>query len=777
MKKIYFLLIALCVFTIVNAQIINIPDANFKAKLLASDSSNFIAKDLGGDYFKIDSNYDGEIDYIEAFLVSDLQINYSTISNLSGIEYFVNLGHLECNNNLLTSLNLSSNTALTYLYCPYNQLTNLEVSSNTALTYLYCATNLLTSLDISSNINLEYFSCFDNQLTTIDVSGLTNLITFECGMNTISTLNVSSLVNLEELGFYALPIANLDISNLHNLLRFYGGENQLTNIDFSNSTLIENLNCPNNELTSLDVSMLPNLKDLRCSNNILNNLNIKNGVNELLLNFNNNPSLNYICADENQLASVQAKINTYGYSATCSVSSYCSFAPGGTFYTIQGNNKFDSNNNGYDNSDIKVPNLKFVITDGTTTGTVVPDFFGSYSIPVQAGTHTITPNLDNPSYFIISPTSATASFPTQANPFTQNFCVTANGTHSDVEVFITPIDRARPGFDTKYSIVFQNKGNQVESGTVNFNFDDTKLDFVSADVAPTQSTGNLTWNYTNLKSFEAKSFEVKLNINSPLETPAVNDGDVLNYTANITSGNTDELPGDNTFTLNQTAVNSFDPNDITCLEGASVSTAKIGDYVHYMIRFENNGSAEAVNIVVKNVVDTTKFDINTLIPYDANYDYYTRINGNKVEFIFENIYLPFDDANNDGYLAFKIKLKSNLVAGDTFSKNANIYFDYNFPIVTNTATTTIAALSVQDFVFSNYFSVYPNPVHNVLNIATKESIEVSSINIYNTLGQLVLVIPNAQSTKTVDVSILTTGNYFIKINSDKGTSNTKFVKN
>ncbi len=58
---------------------------------------------------------------------------------------------------------------------------------------------------------------------------------------------------------------------------------------------------------------------------------------------------------------------------------------------------------------------------------------------------------------------------------------------------------------------------------------------------------------------------------------------------------------------------------------------------------------------------------------------------NKVEFIFENINLPFDDANNDGFVAFKIKTKSSLVLGDTFSNSANIYFDYNFPIVTNTA--------------------------------------------------------------------------------------------
>ena len=138
--------------------------------------------------------------------------------------------------------------------------------------------------------------------------------------------------------------------------------------------------------------------------------------------------------------------------------------------------------------------------------------------------------------------------------------------------------------------------------------------------------------------------------------------------------------------------------------------------------------------------------------------------------------MPFDDANNDGYVSFKIKTKSDLVAGDTFAKNVNIYFDYNFPIVTNTAMTVIAALSVQDFVFSNYFNLYPNPTKNTLNIAVKENIEISSINIYNTLGQLVLVIPNAQNTKTVDVSSLTAGNYFIKINSDKGTSNTQFVK-
>lgn len=90
--------------------------------------------------------------------------------------------------------------------------------------------------------------------------------------------------------------------------------------------------------------------------------------------------------------------------------------------------------------------------------------------------------------------------------------------------------------------------------------------------------------------------------------------------------------------------------------------------------------------------------------------------------------------------------------------------------------TVSVMLGVDNFEFNNNFNLYPNPVHDVLNITTKETIKISSINIYNTLGQLVLVIPNVQETKIVDVSSLSSGNYFIKIHSDKGTSNTKFVK-
>ena len=71
-------------------------------------------------------------------------------------------------------------------------------------------------------------------------------------------------------------------------------------------------------------------------------------------------------------------------------------------------------------------------------------------------------------------------------------------------------------------------------------------------------------------------------------------------------------------------------------------------------------------------------------------------------------------------------------------------------------------MSNQDFNFNDYFSVYPNPVENNLNISKKEEIEISSITIYNMLGQIVVAIPNAKNIETVDVSSLKSGNYFVK---------------
>src|SRR5438046_1345302 len=125
MKKIYNMITVLLVLgalgNIASAQIVNIPDAAFKAALVGNSAIN--------------TNADAEIQVSEAAAYAGkISVNLAGIANMTGIEAFTALDSLSCYFNSITSLNISACTALRYLDCDYNQLTSLNLSSNTALT-------------------------------------------------------------------------------------------------------------------------------------------------------------------------------------------------------------------------------------------------------------------------------------------------------------------------------------------------------------------------------------------------------------------------------------------------------------------------------------------------------------------------------------------------------------------------------------------------------------------------------------------------------------------
>lgn len=742
----------------------------------------------------------GSINAITSTALKNLNFSNNQFSGNLNLINTTNLLGLNCSNNLFSSINVLAPN-LTGLECSDNQITSLNLTQYTMLTHLRCARNQLTSLMVYSpsikildfkenqvsNVNLaggcallEELYASNNQLSTLDLSGAVNLAKLYIDHNNFTQYN--SMMPNREIYSSVFDcsynnLTTIDISNVH-LSSFNCSYNQLTEIIQNPEHHIQQFSCAGNSFTTFKLICRAGSLVLN-GNPFLNFINLKESFTSYVY-FQDCPNLRYICVKDayNNESYIQQKINQYGYT-DCHVNSYCSFNPGGTYNTITGNAKYDINNNGCDDSDTPIKGIRLNIAGGAAPGTTISGVSGSYSVPVADGSYTVTPTIENPNYFNITPASFAATFPTQASPLTQDICISPIGVHPDLEVMIVPLGNARPGFNSTYKIIYKNKGNQTQSGTISLAFNDAVLDFLNANPAvASQGSNTLNWDYVNLTPMESREISLTTNTNSPMETPPVNGGDILNFTASILSAPTDETPSDNTFTLNQTVVNSFDPNDKTCLEGNTITPEMVGKDVHYLIRFENTGTANAENVVVKDLIDTAKFDISSLIPIDGSHPFVTRIsNTNKVEFIFENINLPFDDANNDGYVAFKIKTKPTLVLGDSFSNTASIYFDYNFPIITDPAVTTVALLGNSDFAFDNYFSIYPNPADDVLNIETKKKIDVTSISIYNTLGQVILVNPNAQQTKSVDVSSLKSGNYFLKINSDKGSSSVKFVKN
>jgi len=194
-----------------------------------------------------------------------------------------------------------------------------------------------------------------------------------------------------------------------------------------------------------------------------------------------------------------------------------------------------------------------------------------------------------------------------------------------------------------------------------------------------------------------------------------------------------------------------------------------------LIRFENTGTANAQNIVVKDEIDISKYDVSSLVALNASHNFVTRITGNVVEFIFENIQLPFDNATNDGYISFKIKTKSNLALGDSFSNLAKIYFDYNHPIITNTYTTTVQNVLGTSEISNDKteLSIYPNPVKDVLNIQSKN--QIVKAEIYDVNGRI--LVSTSLKGNSINVSELSKGNYIIKLFSKDKTTVHKFIKN
>ena len=118
---------------------------------------------------QFDTNGDNTLTPTEREAVTEISVPNKDISNLYGIQFFPNLVKLDCDQNNLSSLDVSQNPALEKLYCEQNNLSSLDVSSNSALEYLLCARNKLTSLDVSKNGALKLLNCKNNQLTNLNV--------------------------------------------------------------------------------------------------------------------------------------------------------------------------------------------------------------------------------------------------------------------------------------------------------------------------------------------------------------------------------------------------------------------------------------------------------------------------------------------------------------------------------------------------------------------------------------------------------------------------------
>ena len=235
-----------------------------------------------------------------------------------------------------------------------------------------------------------------------------------------------------------------------------------------------------------------------------------------------------------------------------------------------------------------------------------------------------------------------------------------------------------------------NYGTTKPNGVIHIQLDDS-ISYISSSIIPDSINGqNIYWHYDSL--FYHSNELIDLQVQMP---PFTSMGDTLKSYITV-----HELDGGNniiytnTDSLEQVSVCAYDPNDKKVLpKGVGVEGfVQPNLNMEYLIRFQNTGNDTAINIVIKDTLDTN-LDWSSLKPVSSSHNVQISIDQNgQVTFTFNNIMLPdsgVDFLASQGYVKYTVEQIPNLLPNTEIYNTANIYFDNNPAIVTNTVLNTI----------------------------------------------------------------------------------------
>ncbi|MBL7914957.1 MAG: T9SS type A sorting domain-containing protein [Bacteroidia bacterium] len=447
---------------------------------------------------------------------------------------------------------------------------------------------------------------------------------------------------------------------------------------------------------------------------------------------------------------------------------------------ISGTLFIDTNTNGsHDSSDVALTNQ--MITESTTGNLSFSQQSGIFYVPVIGpGNYFVTPDLIN--YYNAVPASHSANFTgIQQTDSLNDFALQPAGVFNDLCVKITPLSQFRSGFNASYMVNYSNVGTTTLNPTVIF-FPDNDVSFVSANpVASSITMDSIVWNFGPLAPFQSGQILITVNVN--IGVPI---GTLINSGVRI-----EPLAGDANLICNQSywevyTTGSYDPNDILVDEDTLLSTQFPNPpFLEYLIRFQNTGNDTAFTVKILNLIDTNKLDLSSFefvasshpvnlswLPWERN-----------MQFMFNNILLP-DSATNEpqshGFVRYRIQPKSNLIAGDSITNNAAIYFDFNNPILTNTAYTQIVLpTSLPELTSSGNLLLYPNPANSTLTIETRTLMASGSKLIVTDIAGRTLLSKTVEGNSTkhqIDISSFSSGIYFVQHDGGTGIERGRFVK-
>ncbi|MDQ3101626.1 MAG: T9SS type A sorting domain-containing protein, partial [Bacteroidota bacterium] len=341
----------------------------------------------------------------------------------------------------------------------------------------------------------------------------------------------------------------------------------------------------------------------------------------------------------------------------------------------------------------------------------------------------------------------------------------------------------RPGFPMSYSITARNNGPYVHGAFSATFIYDPLLSFVQSSIPPDVSTpGYLEFSLTGMAAWEQQSVQLVFDV--PADPLLI--GTMISASSTVLPVAVDADPANDSYSITQMIVGAYDPNDKLARTSSAVSNdhyfIQQDDFIDYTIRFQNTGNTEALHV---HLIDTisTDLDLGTLQILATSHDHEVQLlPGRVLRFDFPEIMLPdsaSDELGSQGFATFRLRPRIDIMVGDVLENFADIHFDMNPPIRTNTSQLVVETnTSAETSEPRSHVRAWPNPVVDHLNIRSNATDLIKGWRIYDAFGRTV-----AQATGTAPMEMVTisctgmsTGAYTIEIISRSGSSFSRVVK-
>ncbi len=543
------------------------------------------------------------------------------------------------------------------------------------------------------NLNhIEY--CAINSLDVLDgfagLASLTSIGTFET-QNSYLFTSLEGLANIQTAdvlslwGYYGEPNESIGLESLQNVRRLRMG----TLIDVNLLTLT-NLQV----VDTLEIFSSEGLNSLAGIENLtINNYLRLSGTN---LSICNVPSVcNFLSTHTPEDYFIDIN-NPFGCSTAEEIIASCGDPANSTIF---GSIYFDSNCNGL------VDNNEFTISPSYVTVTPANAVLigqSSFLTNITPQT-TITLSATNlPSQYVIA-TPLTLTTPEFGGVISnQNILVCPAFDFNDLRISILQLGNISPGFSSSWILQVDNLGSTNVDFVPSFTFNSTE--FIASVNALQGSFENnmISWTAATISPGQTLEF----NFNITLLPTATILGEMFSATASVALVNgTDENPSDNTALFEQEIIGSYDPND-KMVNTPQINIEDIDPSqpldLTYRVRFQNTGTAPAVNVRVEDILEED-LDPSTFELLSSSHMVYYQIEGNQVNFFFDNIMLPDSSSDPEGSIGtffFRIKSNGNHSVNSSIDNHVSIFFDFNEPIITNVASTIFyecPAISIANF--------------------------------------------------------------------------------